>query len=163
MHLSLSLSLCLSRSLSHTSKPRDWAPAAMAEGGDVVHELLIFLRRPQTPLHFLPIAACVVMSHFFTFSRWHKLASQHLQEKPEKRRSTRSDSKRSTRKEKGVIEGMISSWRLWNLMLSDVPWCLKRALFWFWEWKKAAAMARSMRGEMWCFIARVFALHLFVH
>lgn len=40
-----------------TCKSWDWAPAAMAIGGNVVDELLIFLRRPQPSLHLLLVAA----------------------------------------------------------------------------------------------------------
>jgi len=35
----------------------------MAVGRNVVDELLIFVRRPQPSLHFLLVAACVVMPH----------------------------------------------------------------------------------------------------
>lgn len=39
---------------------RDLAPAAIAMGGDVSDELLIFLRRPEAPLHLLLVAARVM-------------------------------------------------------------------------------------------------------
>lgn len=143
MHLSPSFTLCL------TSKPRDWAPAAMAESGNVVHQLLIFLRRPQTPLHFLSVAACVVMSHFLIISQFFSLS----------RSLTQSGLRSSARKDKNtyacvcmcgggrrdirhheILDKQVLGrkkwwrkcgriwgyhikyqWRLWNLMLRDVP------------------------------------------
>lgn len=44
---------------------RDLAPAPVAMGGDVSDELLIFLRRPEPPLHLLLVAAGV-MPHAHT-------------------------------------------------------------------------------------------------
>ena len=43
-----------------TCESRNGAPAAVAVGGDVVDELLIFLGGPKPSLHFLFIAAAVI-------------------------------------------------------------------------------------------------------